>query len=74
MGKGSCCPKLCANREFTVYRLVREFKSKLITAIVLHQFCSPCLVLPVGGRASRGGGGGRVAGGKQSTRVDFDRS
>ena len=57
MGKGSCCPKLCANREFTVYRLVREFKSKLITAIVLHQFCSPCLVLPVG-EGQVGGGGG----------------
>ena len=28
---------------------------------MLHQFCSPCLVLPVGGRASKGrgeGGGG----------------
>ena len=25
---------------------------------MLHQFCSPCLVLPVGGRASGGGGGG----------------
>ena len=24
---------------------------------MLHQFCSPCLVLPVGGKASRGGGG-----------------
>ena len=50
-----------------------QVKINTNTAIVLHQFCSPCLVLPVGGRASKGGGG-RVAGGKQSTRVDFDRS
>ena len=50
-----------------------QVKINTNTAIVLHQFCSPCLVLPVGGRASKGGGGGRGAGGKQSTRVDFDR-
>ena len=58
-GKGSCCPKLTVNRAFTVYRLVQEFKSKLI---LKQQFCSPRLVLSVGGRASRrgGGGGGRV--------------
>ena len=50
-----------------------QVKINTNTAIVLHQFCSPCLVLPAGGRAS-GGGGGRVAGGKKITRVDFYRS
>ena len=66
---------MCQSRIYCIQTCSRgQVKINTNTAIVLHQFCSPCLVLPVGGRASRGGGGGgRVAGGKQSTRVDFDR-
>ena len=35
-----------------------QVKINTKTAIVPHQFCSPCLVLPVGGRVRREGGGG----------------
>ena len=36
---------------------------------MLHQFCSPCLVLPVGGRASKGRGEGGGGGWREVNKV-----
>ena len=62
---GKRYPKLSDNQVFTVD------ESKYKTAIVSHQCCPPCLVLPVGERVGGGkGGGGEV--GCQRNRADFE--